>query len=400
MILQVRHAAIVVSFAFTAGMSACSSDDSPVTAPPPPDVANDGGTPDALTRDSEADSASVVDSGSDSGTDAGELFSEEAKKLLAALGDTTWHGSGTRNGKARALELRFRGSSLQWAEIVNPYGPSRRRELRSFIIEDDAKTIVATANTPLSWKDRTDATGPKSYAVKLKPGSPRTLEVTRDGTTEVFTEGEFPKPAGGLTARVRAFPAGAIEDAFCKAGSGFDYPTFLNFARGKSGTALAEDIVAGAKLNAWVDSSGLNRFSVTDVDGFKNAGGTDLSDNFNFFVQYTGFINHPGGDFTMRERDDSVEDGVWAFLGPKVGSVNTNDIFLEVHGFPFADKTEDTPDTAMAKGKVPIEIIVARCAKPIENIHVEIAFHFVDFQLVSTVSSEPLVNDTLFPPAL
>jgi hypothetical protein len=318
-----------------------------------------------------------------------------------ALGDSVWNGSGVRKGKTRAIELRFRASSLQWAEIQNPYGPARKRELRSFYIENDGASVIATANTPLAWPDRTDEMGRQEFKVVIKAGSPRTLEVTRNGVTERYTEGATPRPTNGLTASVRAFGSGPIEDAFCTSGAGgFDYTTIYNFARGRAGTPLGEDLVAGAKLNAWVDNTGQNRFSVTDVDGFRNEGGTNLSDTFNFFVRYTGFVVHPGGDLVMRERDDTVEDGLWAFLGPQVNSLNVNDLFLEVHGFVFADKTPDAPRRTLPAGKVPVEIILVRCAKPISPVHVELAFGAGAFSLVGAAPTEPEINNTLFPPAL
>lgn len=338
----------------------------------------------------------------DAGPDVYVPPSELAKKLLDALGDSSWHGQAKRKGKTRQIELRFRANTLQWSETQNPYGPSRRRELRAFAIEEDGSTVQAVANTPLSWPDRTDVSGPPTYKMKILSGTPRKLEITRDGVTETFIEGPVVKPTGGLTARVRAFPSGDVSDAFCTSGiSAFDYTAFLNFARGKGNTKpLAEDMVAGAKLLAWEDLSGQNRFSVTDIDGMKSNGGTDMSDTFNFFVQYTGTIKHPGGQLRMRERNDVVEDGLWVFLGSGVGSLNVNDLFLEVHGFVTPDKTPDVPSATAAAGNIPIEIIVARCAQQIKPVHVEISYGAGAFNLVGDVDSTPAINDTLFPPAL
>jgi hypothetical protein len=348
------------------------------------------------------DSGTAVDAGiAEVSVPKPDLFSPEAKALLAALGDSVWNGTAMRKGKARTVELRFRASSLQWAEIQNPFGPARKRELRSFVIENDGISVAATANTPLAWPDKTDEAGRKEYKVRVEPGAPRTLEVTRDGTTERYVEGAVPAPTSGLTARVRAFASGAIADAFCSSGAnGMDHATFLSFARGKLGTPLAEDIVAGANLQGWLDLSGQNRFSVPDVDGFRRAGGTELSDSANFFVHYSGMIVHPGGAFAMRERDDVVEDGVWSFIGPQVGSILTTDLFLEVHGFPYPDKTVDAPSRIIPAGKVPIEVIVARCAKQIAPIHVEFSFGGGSFALLAGARNEPIINDTLFPPAL
>lgn len=352
--------------------------------------AADGAIEDATARDAAAPDASP---------DA--PASSEAKRLLRALGDSVWHGAGTRRSKTRGLELRFRASSLQWAEVQNPYGPGRKRELRSFTVATDGETVNAVANTPLEWPDRSGVTGPAAYSVRVVEGTPRKLEVTKGSVTETFEEGPFPRPTRGLTASVRAFPSGQVSDAFCTSGAnGFDYGTFLDFARGRAGTALAEDTVAGAKLLAWVDPTNQNRFSVTDVDGFDGAR-TDLSDTFDFFVRYTGAIAFPaGGSFRMRERDDVVADGVWAFLGRNVGSRSTADLFLEVHGFVFADKTPDVPQTTLPSGNVPIEIIVARCAKQISPVHVEISLNGGSFALVGDVPSVPAIDDTLFPPPL
>lgn len=338
----------------------------------------------------------------DAGTDARPPPSDLAKQLLAALGTSTWNGTAKRRGKMRQVELRFRSDTLQWAETQNPYGPSRRRELRAFAVDEDGLSVDAVANTPLTWPDRTDVSGPAKFQIKVIAGTPRKLQVIRDGVTEIYSEGPVPKPTSGLTARVRVFPSGDVSDAFCTSGiSAFDYTAFLNFARGKGNTKpIAEDMVAGAKLLAWVDASGQNRFSVTDLDGMLSNGGTEMTDTFNFFVQYTGTITHPGGQFRMRERDDVVEDGLWAFLGQNVGSLNVNNLFLEVHSFATPDKTPDEPSINLAAGKIPVEIIVARCAQQIKPVHIEVAFGAGAYQLVGNAPSTPAIDDTLFPPAL
>ena len=102
----------------------------------------------------------------------------------------------------------------------------------------------------------------------------------------------------------------------------------------------------------------------------------------------------------MQEQNDSVEDGVWVFLGDKVGSSNTNDLFLEVQGFLTPDKTGNTPSTTLAAGPVPIEIITVRCAKQIEDMDVELKLGSGPYQLVGNAPSSPTVNTTLFPAAL
>ena len=102
---------------------------------------------------------------------------------------------------------------------------------------------------------------------------------------------------------------------------------------------------------------------------FDKLGGTDLTDQQNFFVYYTGSIVHPGGTFNLREFDDVVADGVWSFLGPQqVGSNLAADLFLEVHSRPWADTTYDVGTRTMAKGSVPFEVVVARCASTIKTV--------------------------------
>lgn len=332
-----------------------------------------------------------------------------AQQTLAALNNSVWQGNQTRteNGvqKQRAYELRFNSTSLFWSETRNPFGPARRRELRAFSIDDDGATLHSTVITPTDWTDPDKQNGRKDdWTVTVIPGTPRQLKVVRKTapeTTEVFIEGTYPAPTDGLTATVRVFPAsGKVDKAFCVSAALFDYPVFFDFARGRSAEPLlGSDIMAGAKLNKWHDGTNQNRFAVTDVPGFSNLGGTALSDQSNFFVHYQGVINHPGGNFQVREQDDSVEDGVWVFIGDKVGSSNTNDLFLEVQGFVTADKTPDAPSTNLAAGSIPIEIITVRCAKQIKDQDVEIKLGSGNYQLIGNAPSTPSINNTLFPAA-
>jgi len=126
-----------------------------------------------------------------------------------------------------------------------------------------------------------------------------------------------------------------------------------------------------------------------------------LSDQANFFVHYQGIVNHPGGAFQMREQDDDVTDGLWVFIQNKIGSTNTNDLFLEVHNLTFVpDKTADAPSINIPAGPVPIEIIVVRCAQQIRDMDIELKLNGGAYQLVGNAPTTSTINDTLFPPAL
>lgn len=330
--------------------------------------------------------------------------SAERQAALATLDGTVWQGTQTRAGKQRAFELRFNSKSLLWAEIQNPYGPARRRELRFFNIDDDGKTAHTTVITPSDWPDPDKQNGRgDDFKIEVVAGSPRKLRVTRltaPTGIEEFTEGAWPTPTTGLTATARVFTSGgAVDKAFCTSGlSGFTYGTLFDFARGKSAQpSLGQDLVGGAKLLRWRDATGQNRFAVSDVPSFSDLSGTPLSDQANFLVHYQGVVHHPGGAFQVREQNDVVEDGIWVFIGNNVG---TGSYFLEVHGFAFPDGTADDPSTNLPAGDVPIEIIVARCAKQISDIDAEIRLAGGSYQLVGNAPTAPTINDTLFPPAL
>ena len=329
--------------------------------------------------------------------------------LAKALGTSAWNGMQLRSGKMRAIELRFDASSLLWAEVRNPFGPARRRELRVFSIDDDGSTLRSTiTQTP----DGIDSARPlgkqETWKATIVAGSPRKLELINmdnAGVTETFTEGAWPAPTDGLTATVRVFSStGATYDAYCgkSSVSAPDYGPLFEFARGRSAQApLGTDLMAGAKLLRWRDASGANRFAVTDVPSFSDLGGTLLSDQANFFVHYQGIVNHPGGAFQMREQDDDVTDGLWVFIQNKIGSTNTNDLFLEVHNLTFVpDKTADAPSASVPAGPVPIEIIVVRCAQQIRDMDIELKLSGGAYQLVGNAPTTSTINDTLFPPAL
>jgi MYXO-CTERM domain-containing protein len=344
----------------------------------------------ATTDDTDTDST-TSDTDTDTGGGVGELLKE--------LSGSVWHGEQARGGKTRAYELRFDTDSFLWSELQNPYGPARVREMRAFKLDGDL--FNTTVIQPPGWPVHPDNGRQDTWSLELIEGDPRRLRTTRDGVIEEFEEGPWPAPEDGLTATVRVFKVGgAVDKAFCDSGfSGFDYITLLDFARGKSDEIVATDVVAGAKLQTWTDPSKNNQFSVNDVHGFDQLGGTDLSDTFNFFVTYTGTVAHPGGAVKMREQDDSVEDAVWAFLNDKVGSSNVGDLFLEVQGFAWPDKTEDAPSATFPAGDLPIEAILVRCTEAIKDVDIQIDLGD-GWQLVGDAPTQPVINTQLFPPAL
>ncbi|MEZ4380780.1 MAG: MYXO-CTERM sorting domain-containing protein [Nannocystaceae bacterium] len=349
--------------------------------------------------DSDATSESDSETDGDTTTDTGGSMAGE---LLSALDGTVWRGAQTRGGLERAYELRFDSDSLLWSELRNPYGPARLREMRAFKVDADGLTAHSTVIQPPGWEVHPENGRKDDWTIEVLDGDPRTLRTTRDGVVEEFTEGEWPAPEGGLTAIARVFKVGgAVDEAFCDSGAGgFDYPTLFAFARGDSDEIVASDVVAGAPLLSWTDPSQNNQFSLNDVAGFDQLGGTELSDSFNFFVTYSGTISHPGGALRMREADDSVEDGVWVFLGDKVGSADTGDLFLEVHGFAWPDKTADEPSADVPAGEVAIEALLVRCTEAIKDVDVEIRLPGDAWKLVGEVASTPVITDELFPPAI
>lgn len=329
--------------------------------------------------------------------------------LTSALKDSVWSAKQMRSGKERAIELRFRTSDLFWAEVRNPFGPARRRELRVFSIDEDGSTLRSTITQTPDGADTARPLGKQeTWKLEVVAGTPRKLRLTNQETPSIieeYTEGAWAAPTTGLTATVRVFQStGAAPDAFCNKNvivGTPDYSTLFAVARGRSAEPmLGSDLMAGAKLLRWRDSSGSNRFAVTDVPSFSDLGGTLLSDQAYFFVHYQATINHPGGAFQMRENNDEVADGIWAFIQDKVGSSNTNDLFLEVHSLATPDKTPDEPSSNIPAGPVPVEIMVLRCNQTIKDIDIELKLNGAAYQLVGNVSSNPTVNDTLFPPAL
>jgi hypothetical protein len=334
-----------------------------------------------------------------------------AQTLINALGKSIWRGTFDRNGRSRAVELRFDAASLFWVEVVNPFGPGRRRTMRTMNVEADAKTVHTTVISPSTpdWPVDPDNGKKEDWSVELREGSPRKLVVARGGAVEEYEEGAWPAPTEGLTAVVRVFsPGSPTDEAFCNRGlaSGPDRDVLWSFARGESGDpASATDIVAGAPLLTWADESGGNNFAVTDVPGFDRFGGTELDDQFNFIVLYTGTIAHPGGLFGMQEDDDDVSDALWAFVGPGVGGSNVDsDLFLEVHGHVPADITDDVVTRPFDAQDLPIEAMILRCTTSLEGQAVDLLVNLNggedDWKLVGEQPTKPLLDAKLFPPAL
>ncbi|HGG58069.1 MAG TPA: hypothetical protein ENK31_09770 [Nannocystis exedens] len=273
--------------------------------------------------------------------------------------------------------------------------------MRGFTVDDDGLGVHSTVIQPMGWEVHPENGRKDDWTVEILEGDPRILRTTRDGVIEEFTEGEWPAPVDGLTATLHVFQVGGeVDEAFCDSGaSGFDYGTIFAFARGDHPEIVATDVVAGAELLRWTDPTQNNQYSVNDVPGFDRLGGTMLSDTFNFFVTYSGTIEHPGGILKMREADDQVEDAVWVFLGDAVGIGDEDDLFLEVHGFAWPDKTDDEPAGSAPAGELPIEAILVRCTEDIKDVDVEIRLPDAEWMLVGEVASTPVINDDIFPPA-
>jgi hypothetical protein len=390
-----------------AALIGCSSGDSTTT--------NTEQDAEAETElDAEAETSMDVDS---STVDSGMMMMDTkpevmlpetgspAGKLLEALGDSVWSATQTRSGKTRAYEMRFHASTLEWGEIRNPYGPARLRTYRSFTVEADGKTVSSTILTPAGWPTHPDNGKKETWTFEILAGTPRKLAITSGGKTETYSEQAWPKPTTGLTASVNVFSAtGKINDAFCGTGSfsTIDRAALWEFGRGKSSEKpIGSDVVAGAKLVTWVDTSSGDNFAVTDVEGFRTLGGTELTDQANFIVRYFGKVKHPGGTVKMREFDDDVKDAVWAFLGAKAGvGLAVSDLFLEVHGKAAADSTADEPTGTAVAGDMAIEVFVLRCATKIQQVDVQISLGGGAWQLVGVAPTVPNIDDATFPPVL
>lgn len=378
---------------------------------------DDSGVP--MDAGDEAD-AGPGDSGVVDPADAGDAGEapdagpDPRRALLDALGTSVWSGLQTRSEAGalveRAYELRFDATTLEWAEIRNPWGPGRRRIFRSFSVERDGETVESVVMIPSGWETPPELNGQRdTWTFEVVDGAPRELRITDEsGATETFTEGAIPAPTTGLTAELRVFAAGgAVEDAACRGSTIGDADRRLiwEFARGR-GTMSEQtgyDLAAGVAVEEWVDS-GLGAWSVTDVDGFDRLGGTALSNQFDFVVRYTGTLTHTEG-FWMRETDDDVNDsGLWVFAGSAVGSMRTEDLFLEVQDFFNADATPNQVQFTGAGGATPVEILIVWCpaATHLEPLTLQASVDATGaaYDLLDPAITTPITTPTSFPPAL
>lgn len=301
-------------------------------------------------------------------TDVATLPATEAVPTAPVddLAGTVWHGRATVDGVERRVEHHF--TADRWIEVVNPFGPSTQRIERAL-----------------------------DGSASIQGGD---LHVEDEAGVAVFTEGPTPLPTRGFTANARVFaPGGAVDEAFCDSGVwGFDYETFLPFARGVGEAPVAEDVVGGVDFDAWVDP-GENRFALVDVPGFDRDGGTALDDRYNFVVTYRGTIDHPGGTLQVREADDQVEDGIWVFVGEHAGSGDADDALLAVNGFYWPDGTVAEPSVELPAGPVAIEVIVARCTETIAPVELEYRFGDANWQALRRLEVLPVVATDDFPGA-
>lgn len=335
---------------------------------------------------------------------AGGTGGSAAAALLAELGKSVWHGKQTRAGKQRGYQVEFDAVNLFWAETRNPYGPARKRQLRIMQVQSDGKTVNTTITVPAGWPSDTDNGKKETFTVEVLAGPPKQLRVTQGSQVEVFDAGPWPAPTTGLTAIVRAFSSnGAMANAYCESSSltAPNRAVIWEFARGKSAEPiLGEDIVSGVPLTQWKDPTGLNQFAITNVPGFDQLGGTLLSDQFNFIVLYLGTVNHTAGTLSLREKDDAVGDGLWAWLGSGVGSANSADVFLEVHGHGTPDLTADAPSATFATQDLPFEAMLLRCNDALVDRDLEVSQGGGTWKAVSTSLTKPKIDTKLFPPAL
>lgn len=389
-------------------------------------LTSDSGLPDAGTSDVSTffDSGDMGDGAPDaSSTDTGPAPADmgvsdgrlPGQMLLAEIGNSTWNAAVRLNEGdrmvERALEMRFRAASLEWATIRNPYGPARLRDLRSMRVLDDGFTVETTILSPSGWPANPRNGLRETWTIEVVGDTgARTLFLRNVDTSEEFEfdEGAWPAPDTGLTAELRVFAStGTAWDAFCGAGINLDdieRRAAWEFARGRSTeTPRDYDVVAGARLTRWNDSAlDANDFSAIDVDGFGRLGGTEVSTQFNFMVRYTGTVRHPGGLFEVREEDDSLEDAVWTFVGDDVGAVSVTQLLHESHNWFNADATPDIGSVSLAAGDVPIEIILVRCSMPFggKDVHVQARLGSGEWTTVGDLDSLPILSSELFPPAL
>lgn len=312
-------------------------------------------------------------------------------ELLESLGQTRWTGTVTRDGVSRQVVQYFDADQGLWAERINPYGPSSSKQMRELEALDDGETIEGLVIEPAGWPDDPDAGDTITARATILDGSPRQLRLETDAGTELYQEGEPLFPEQGFYATARAWqPGDEVDVGFCDSGIwGFDYPVLFDFARGVGLTPVAEDTVDGAPLTPWVEVGG--SFGIGDVPGFDQYGGTDANVPYNFIVTYSGILNHPGGTLRIRESDDEVADGVWVFLGDDVGTGGEDEYFLEVNGFWWWDGTTGEPETTLPAGPVEIEVMIARCTEPLDDVSFDISFDGGPWQPIENADIRPLV---------
>jgi hypothetical protein len=389
------------------------------------DAGVDAGEPDEMDAgmdDTDAGPPPEEDAGGPSDVDAGRDFID----FLDLLDGTVWHGFAERAGVTRGFEMQFvGGAEPMWGEIRNPYGPARqriRRYIRPAVLGCDSPTRCTIQTTVVipdaSWETPPELRGEiEEWTLEIIEGDPRELAVydPDTGVEDLLEEGEWTAPALGLTAEFRVYQGGdgnPISDAFCTSGGDLDRAAVWEFARGLSNEPTIQyDIAAGIPLDYWEDVD--NKFGIRDVHGFGIDwyGGSERTDQFFFTVRYTGMISHPGGNIRMMESDsfdptdpdDDFEDAIFSFINFGVGSTLESDLFLEVHGFAWADATPDVPVRNISAGGVPVEIIVLRCDMRFGSRGLGVALSLNDAPFNYFTTGHPIVpeiDDTLFPPVL
>ena len=335
----------------------------------------DDGGPMAMDATMPMDQSMAMDAGVDDmgGSDMGDVDAgpDQRRELLEALEGTVWSGLQARDEGGelveRAYELHFDSAELRWGEIRNPYGPGRQRVLRTFnpMVEADGSLVIdSTVMIPTGWETPEPLRGQRnSWSFEILEGTPRELVITdlETGFAETFAEGAWPAPDMGLTAEVRVFgSSGAVFDAYCGAGfTSWEAPPVLDFARGSSAMLpLAEDVVVGAVLGEWRD--GVGTFGITDLVGFSDLGGTELTAQGNFVVRYTGTLPHDGSLHVREEDDLYSEMASWVFVGGDVGTGGRPEALHEVFHL-WGDDDETVSASGLPTGEVEVEVIVVWC---------------------------------------
>lgn len=367
-----------------------------------------GSQRDATTPD--PDGGGAEDAGGDG--DAGTMIDggpDLRRRLLDALSGTVWSGLAERDegGRlvTRAYEMRFDTTDLRWAEIRNPFGPSRQRILRTFNPQRDGRTVESTVMIPAGWETPPELNGDRdTWEFEIVEGTPRFLRITNttSGLSEELAEGAWPAPADGLTAEVRVFgSSGSVYDSYCGSSSWTAGP-ILEFARGTSASpALGEDVVAGAHIGEWAD--GIGAFSVIDIDGFDQLGGTELSDSANFTARFTGTVSHTG-HFSVRERDDGYDQmAAWIFTGASAGTGGIGSQLWEIFHYFGNDDEVSTQPGLLGAGDLEVEIIVVWCNMAGQEpfaLEASLVSASGPWQIFGDVPSTPVLDESLFPPAL